>query len=100
MCRVCYENYGSPRIVNSRTLEAAANIKRVFEQSAVGGNLHIVVDDWNLDDDNLQYGIRNAKDDPDKEKGEVELACAELLMSMPMDERASAMAISEGWLNN
>lgn len=104
MCEGCYEEYGRPAIINDRTLAAAALAARVYEFSAVGGNLHIVLDDWNIEDDNLEFcakqiadGGYEGRDSP--EELAVEKECCEAFMAMTLDERASALAIHDGLLN-
>ena len=53
MCFGCYEEFGKPTIINNRTERAAFLIEKVYEYSLVGGNCHIVTDDWNIDDDSI-----------------------------------------------
>jgi len=46
----CWEKYGSPKIVNKRTIAAAKAADRVYEFHGAGGGLHCLLDDWNLED--------------------------------------------------
>ena len=103
MCYGCYEEFGKPTIVNDLTKAAAVAIARVYECRCAGGNLHIVVDDWNLDDEDIAFCIKyignggfEGQDDPEKLIAESE--CAEMLKRMTLEERVSALAIYDGFL--
>ena len=102
MCENCYRGYGSPTIVNEKVLAAVTLVRQVYESSCVGGNLHIALDDWNLDDDNLKFcsneidkAGNEGRDSPLELK--VERACCDAFMAMSEDERASALAIHDGF---
>lgn len=109
MCRGCWEEYGSPMILSDRVCIAAELIKKVYKQEGggVGGNLHCVVDDWNLEDEHIQWCIDKTGTQRDFLTGEeydlilttIERECAGALMAMTIQERASALALSEGWLH-
>lgn len=109
MCFGCYEDYGSPAIVSDTTKRAAALCERVYEQSCVGGRLHIVLDDWNLEDGSLQFcmgdiekgeaGESEYGDPIDPETLAIERECCEALMAMTLEERASALAIQWGYIS-
>lgn len=103
MCEGCYEEYGRPTIITDKTMAAASLVRRVYEFSCVGGNLHIVLDDWNLQDENLQFcmdeikkGGYEGRDSPEELAAETE--CCEAFIALNMDERASALALHEGYL--
>lgn len=104
MCLGCYQEHGSPAIVNNRTKEAARAVARVFERSPAGGNLHIVIDDWNLEDSSLDF-CRNAiltterDGGGDEESLAVQLECVELLRALSLEERVSALAIQRGFIS-
>lgn len=109
MCEGCYEDYGRPTIVTDRTLAAAELIRQVYEYSIVGGNLHIVVDDWNLEDDDLEFCLKEiakgGRSDPNysdecdsKEQLVIEERCCKLLANMSLEERVSALALHDGYL--
>lgn len=101
MCLACYEEYGSPKIDNPTVRAAAEAIGKVYDFADTGGNLHIAIDDWNLDDDDLDFcGESIAKNDvheapPDQLAAEG--YCLGLLKAMSEDERASALAIHDGF---
>jgi hypothetical protein len=112
MCMSCWEDkYGRAAIVNERTRAVAALIDQIYSWSCAGGLAHVVVDDWNLNDYNVAFCLdavgRAERGEPQK-WGEVvqdspdELAATraalEALRDLPEEERASAMAIHEGWI--
>lgn len=103
MCYGCYEEYGFPKIVTESTLAAAEAAKKVYEFSCVGGNLHIVLDDWNIEDESLEFcrqsiirvraGTPGQYDDTEPEQVDAEDGCLKLLEAMSIQERASALAL-------
>jgi hypothetical protein len=104
MCYGCYEEMGSPKIVNDATTLAARLIDRVYDFSGAGGNAHVVLDDWNLEDNDIRWCLTEglamgAAFGDSKEQMNEERACLEALLALSKDERASAMAIYEGWLD-
>ena len=89
MCEYCWENeYGSPDIDSGTVRRAVALIRAVYDSpgGGMGGNLHAVVDDWNLEAYHLEYAIDNY------ELNDAEDALARHLLSMTEEERASALA--------
>lgn len=61
-----------------------ALISAIYEISCVGGALHIVLDDGNLKDDNIQWCIDNSiKKCDDIVERVLCLECAKLLLSLP-----------------
>lgn len=103
MCKGCYIEMASPSIVNERTQDAAKLIARVYEFSCVGGNAHIVLDDWNLEDHHVDWCLSDALTQNVHEAGadqlSAERACLVAMRALSMDERASALAIYEGFLH-
>jgi hypothetical protein len=55
------------------------------------GPLHIAIEDWNLDDDNIAFCLKESEGHPDHE-----IALALSRMSLP--ERATALALADGYL--
>src|SRR5690348_1783765 len=55
MCCGCWEDEGSPRIDNERVRGVQPLIEAVYKHNGVGGNLHIVLDDNNIDDGDLAF---------------------------------------------
>lgn len=90
MCQGCYEEYGRPA-PDEAARGVVPLIAAVYERCPVGGRLHIVVDDWNLDDEDIAYCLGN--DIPD-----VDRKCGEALASLTVDQRAAALAIYNGYV--
>jgi len=99
MCIDCYRRYSSPMIVSDATLLAAASIDIVFSYSAVGGNLHAILDDWNLEDEFFEDGFKNWSERASEDQVAAERACFDRLRGMSVDERASSLAIYDGFLS-
>lgn len=95
MCFGCYEGYGKPKIINDRTKAALALVEKVYEFSCAGGNLHCELDDWNLDDfkDFVPF-------DPDTspEQLAIERECFDAFKAMSVEERASTLAMRDGFM--
>lgn len=101
MCQDCWNRRGAPKIVTAKTLEAAHLIADVYCVTNAGGYLHIAVDDWNLDDDDIQWCRDNMDTPPDYMLGRKptpeEIGCADVLLKLTEEERASALAIYDGF---
>ena len=99
MCYGCYEEAGKPAIVNEKTKKAAELIKEIYEQDdcGAGGYAHIVVDDWNLGDGDIDFCIDAANKgsyDISEEGKQACLNCLNYLKELSENERYSAMAIN------
>lgn len=96
MCIDCWEGYDSPAI-DTPLVRHAANLIADVDPC---GYLHFVVADWNLDDDDLAFCadsiIRNPDDDP-ADQLEADWACLMALRGLTEAERASALALHEGF---
>lgn len=121
MCYGCWDEAGKPRIDTPAVRAAAASVAEVYEHSCVGGNLHIVLDDWNIEDGNLEFcrqciegaGVmpldgstfpahlryneeKRANPDPPEQLA-AERRCHDLFRALTEDERASALALNDGF---
>lgn len=105
MCYSCYEEAGCPVIINDNVKYVAEEIEKFYElpECGAGGYGHIVFDDWNIEDANIDYCIESAikkewKDHPELSR----LVCLELLRlfkKLSMEERHTAMALYSGFIN-
>lgn len=92
MCEGCWDSYlkldmhGQP-VINDRVLAAVPLIRN----GDPFGPLHIVIEDWNLDDENLAYCRAECAGDPDE-------PLLDALTALTLSERATAMAIADGYL--
>ena len=102
MCYSCYKEYGCPAIVNEATKHAAKLVEQVYEWSCVGGNAHIVLDDFNIEDSSIDWCLKDATSlnirDACQEQLDVERECLLAFKSLTIEERASALALFEGWI--
>lgn len=98
MCLGCYAEARFPKIVTPATLALGPLADRVYEFSGTGGNLHIYLDDWNLDDTFFEDAEMKVYYDGDAEQLAAERTCYAALRAMSEDERASAMALWNGFL--
>lgn len=57
MCYGCWEEEGSPAIVDDKTKAAAKLIEELYEHHCSGGYLHIVTDDYNLKQHNIDWCV-------------------------------------------
>jgi hypothetical protein len=87
MCFGCYLEAGSP----APNDEAKAIGIRLRDVDAFGG-CHIVVSDWNLEDDNIDFCI----DYPTTTDAEREIMRA--LKVLPDDQRYAAMAVADHYI--
>lgn len=107
MCINCWEEgYDSAKIDTAVTRHAAKLIAGVYEYAGAGGRLHIAIDDFNLEDEDIEFCAREIKesidagllDDPDEaEQLEAEKICCDYLSKMTTEERASALSLHDGF---
>lgn len=71
----------SPRVMELATAIYAT------PDGAVGGGLHIVLDDWNIEDEQIEWCLDN-----EHPLTPVEDECARLLLGMTFDQRAATLA--------
>lgn len=96
MCYGCYEEAGKPRVVTPETAKAAGLISMLNEF----GPLHIIVSDWNLEDDNIAFcsGEEQTERYWSGPMSDNDRALLRLLRTMTLEERVSAMALANGYL--
>ena len=107
MCEACWAEYGRPTIVNGKTEAALALVRQVYDapMGGAGGHLHIVLDDWNIENSSIEY-CQGGRSDPSWHGPpmawtltDVEAQCAAAFLGMTMAERASTLAKYDGFLN-
>ena len=104
MCHGCWVENGMPSLITDVTKEAARLVDEIYgyADGGCGGNAHIVVDDWNLDDDDIKFCIKAANKnewDFSDDQIKAELDCLNFMLKMSEPERYSAMAIHEGHID-
>lgn len=107
MCQDCYDELGRPNDWNPNVARALELIRTIYQHEPTGGPLHVILDDWNIEDGDIRREA--AEPTPyipyefleEDEAEEVRTAVAELvplLGSMTVRERASALARYDGYL--
>lgn len=100
MCRACFYLAGAPRTINKNVRKAASLVEKIYEWSLVGGNAHVVVDDWNCEDDHIDRCLNNTLSEnvhgAGKKQLAVERAALKALRKLSFDERITALALKEG----
>lgn len=103
MCFGCWMTYGRPTIVTAQTMRVAELCKKLYAHpdGGSGGRLHIITDDWNLEDeffeDDEVASEEVVKDDRDPELVAVEDEIEALLTPMNLGHRAAALGLWQGF---
>jgi hypothetical protein len=101
MCYGCWQECGEPTIDTSAVRAAARAIGVVYSHDCVGGNLHNVIEDWNLEDGNLDFCAGSIAEnffEATPAQLAAERHCLGLLRALTEDERASALAMHGGYV--
>lgn len=104
MCARCHEEANSPTLWNDSIKRAVDLIHRVYRYHSTGGLLHVVLDDWNIGDEHVQWAEAYVTQEAVRwkaEEPEMVAACQELaplLAAMTEQERASSLAYADGVL--
>lgn len=102
MCVRCHEEAGCPTDWNDKIARAVPLIQTIYRHHVAGGLLHIVLDDWNIEDSHVQWAadyVTREKEQWQDSDPEMTAACVELaplLVQMSESERASALAYVDG----
>lgn len=88
MCLGCYAKAGAPREITPAVLAIYHRLREADEFGAC----HIVVADWNVDDDDLAF----CRDQPEATPEDRELMTGMLALSAA--ERHTAMALADGYM--
>lgn len=95
MCRGCWEAAGRPTALPASAGEFSDLFKQLYEISVVGGPLHSVLDDWNLEGEITPFpGL-----DFDDETYALCERIAGLLNAMPEPERYASVAAADGFFS-
>jgi hypothetical protein len=102
MCIGCWAKFNHADVDNERVQRAVELIAAIYEFNCVGGNMHIQLDDWNLETRNFTRSDRRriAKNlhEHTAEQLAAEFACFDHMRWMTVAERASALARFDGFL--
>lgn len=98
MCINCYKDHGSPIVVNDAVRHAADLVDRIYDTTACGDNAHIVTDDWNIQDENIQFVIDSVRDGVDpKESDQLVMSAMQAMLPLTIQERATALGLACGF---
>lgn len=104
MCYGCWEEAGFPKFDSPKIREAARLVTTLYEMpdGGVGGNLHIVTDDWNLETEHLEWCrdhiVKGGNDWIESEEQRIlEMQILELMLPMTEAERFSVLAFEAGY---
>ena len=89
MCINCYECYGAPK-----PDAAALSLVPLLAGVSPFGGLHIVVADWNIEDDNLEWCME--RDD----LSDAEKLAAKAMLALSVEQRAAALAVHDGMISD
>ena len=90
MCKLCWEDAGSPDHREPEVIMAALAVSEAYSHSG----LHILIEDWNVEDHNLDFCQQNMKDR--KRDGPAEQKVIDLFRKLTVPQRYAALAIDEG----
>ena len=108
---------GKPANVTPAALTAAGLAKRLYKLHASGADLHIVLDDWNLEDENVAFcrrQIAEGVDDPEYSTDvrnyfaeqhaipgllDIERGILDLIEPMAESERGAMMALFDDFID-
>lgn len=92
MCYGCYRRHGAPKIDSLRIRKVAKLVDDLYEYEISGGNLHVVVDDFNIEDRHLDFCSTQPCD-------ALETEIIGEMRRLTVRERASALGIQNGFWN-
>ena len=104
MCINCYNESRHAEVINNLTIKGAKLIDDVYshEENSCGGYGHIVFDDWNLNDSDIEYCLKDAEENkyaeqyPEPARQSV-IAALKYMATLSIAERYSAMGIQSGF---
>lgn len=105
MCEDCWKTkYNSTTKLpeNNEMVDRSIElIKRIYDISCVGGNCHIVLDDWNLGASHVEYCLNQSlKEEYWNDSNtdlEAERELMRLFLQMTEEQRAAVLAKSDGY---
>jgi hypothetical protein len=105
MCGDCWERHGSPAEWTPQTARFTELHNALYDLEPMGGPLHSVLDDWNLDGHIEPYwpalGVARDLEDADPDMMRIRDLCTEIaaiLNGWTEPQRYAAMAYADGFL--
>lgn len=89
--------YGRNFLITEEIIKIIKLVKIVYKWSIVGGNCHVVVDDCNLDDQNIDFCLRLIEEDLESSKNKLkaERCLMKLLKQLSLDTRSYIFELLE-----
>lgn len=108
MCKGCWQEYGSPQIDNDKVREVARLVRVLYRDldQTTGGMLHVQLDDFNIEDHFWTHDDENPQERVfapylitlhERQPFEVEWLIVEQMAALSEIERASALALADGY---
>lgn len=98
MCAGCWEDrFSKAAIDNEAVRRAAEAIANVYSHAIVGGNLHCEIDDWNIEDRHFTGEFKPWDPNVPSKQLAAEIDCWNQLKALNEAERASALALHDGY---
>lgn len=96
MCVECCTKYGGDAVEPThQMLVAVAYIREFYDTYAAGGPLHVVLDDYNIEDEFLRPYVLPEWNIPEDDVAKAHLIC-EMLRPLSMAQRAAVIGIAHG----
>lgn len=91
--------------MSDKVKAAAELIAGVYEHHGAGGGLHVVLDDWNIEDSTVAFCQNyietpeyRANDEVTSDRLGAERNCVHALKTLTEEERGSALALYDGFV--
>lgn len=99
MCEKCWRSYDAPAVWNEDVKKSVGLIKTIYEHEPVGNPLHVVLDDWNLEDCFINDDWSDEwLSTVDKEAVSAARELIPVFLKLSLEERYSALAYAHDYL--
>jgi len=101
MCYGCFEKYKDTVEITQRAKDAAEIIPVIYADCPAGGDLHIVIDDWNIEDRHVDFCMKELEtSEYHQDIVDAERKFLELFKAMSENERAGCLALADGFIEH
>ena len=94
MCKQCLIESGTQIVKNEKVYKCVHLVIDLYKVKSSGGAAHVVTDDYNMEDENIEFCLNLAKENG----SHLEIAVLELMQTMTLDERFTTMGIVDGYI--
>lgn len=103
MCEECWAKLGNPDVRTPNTFKTVKAIRKLYcmPECGAGGPLHILTDDWNVRDHDIDFCTQSLEEDRNEFSQEVNNISNEILdliRPMTVEERYTVLAIESGFI--